>query len=137
MKKAWGTALGALLVLAAAGCATGGGMTDEDHILAAFADWKTAVETKNMAVAEARYSENYKDDNASSKAGAIEWMNDAIAQGYLDGAAIGTDAARLTIDGAAATYGPLDFKAETVSFTLDMRFAKEDTGWLITRVDAY
>jgi len=126
------------------GCATGGGGTaaakpapaaggdDRAAVAKALMDWSGALKAKNIDQIMGFYSDSFKDDEGRDKAGIKELIEGAIANGYLDGAAVDLASAQVTVTGDAATVSPVQLSGDMGAISLSVSLKKEAGKWVIT-----
>ena len=125
------------LVLITAGCASsGGGKSPEEQIKAKIDGWKTAMVAKDIKGIMASFSEKFENDEWGDKAGAQQFISDAIDAGYLDGVEISDKDAKTKVEGDKATVYPIDLSGSFGSITLELALAKEKAGWMVVGVEA-
>jgi len=129
-------AMGLLVVCAVvlvAGCAT---TPPEDLIKAQVAAFKNGIVAQNIDAIMAPFSEAFEHYEWGDKAGAKDFMNQAIDMGYLEGVEVNIDDAKVTVEGDKATVEPIEISGSFGSVTVQLSFTKEEGGWMITGLDA-
>ncbi len=116
-----------------AGCAT---TPPEDLIKAQMAAFKAGIVAQNIDAIMAPFSEAFEHYEWGDKAGAKDFMNQAIDMGYLEGVEVNIDDAQVTVDGDKATAEPIEISGSFGSITVELAFTKEEGGWMITGLDA-
>ena len=138
MKKTYAAmAMAALaLVVLAAGCATTAKITPEEAVAAKVEAFKAAMIAKNLDGMMAVFSEKFEHYEWQDKAGAKDFMSQAIDMGYLDGIEVNTEDKELKIEGSTATVYPVEISGSFGSVTLELVFTDEAGNWMITGLDA-
>ena len=120
-----------VLVTMVCGCAMLGGPSDEDLISGTIDEMTTAMQAQDVDQIMAVYSEDFEGEQGG-KEELRQMMEYIIDEGYLDSIEIDTENAVAALDGAAATYGPVDLSGEFGSMTFEYVLRKEADGvWRI------
>ncbi len=126
------------LVLTMAGCATTGGKSAEKSIQSTLANWKAAVEKKDVDGILVFYSDKFSSDRGDGKAGLKEFLDNAKQQGYLDGAKIDLSKTTIKIEKDKATATPIGLSGSRGSMTLEMGLQQEaGKVWRIIKTDTF
>lgn len=130
------TTMAAVLSVLALGCATGGGMTDDEAIAALLKNWEAGVLEIDIDKMMATYSENFEHDgyeyDAASKDELREYIEFSIDEGNFDGVELYLDDIDVEIDGTEASVYPIDYTNDQGTITIELILTKEKGGWLIT-----
>jgi ketosteroid isomerase-like protein len=112
-----------MALIMAVGCATTGGKKDQKSIDKTLADWKAAIEAKNIDAMMPAYSEDFKGERGEGKAEIKDFLNKAKEQGYLDGAKVDMAETKTKIEKGIATVSPvkLSSNAGSMAVTLSMK----------------
>ena len=131
-------ALALVFTLVGVGCATLGKGRDEEQIHAAVARVKDALEKKDIDALMTTFSDNYKDPRVGGKAEARLLLQQGLASGYADNGKVNMDGIKVTLseDKKKATVYPLDLSSSMGAISVEIIFAKEKSGWLVTGVNA-
>ena len=120
-----------LVALMVVGCATTGGK-DKKSIDKTLADWKAALEKKDIDGVMLAYSEKFTSDRGGGKAEMKGFLTNAKEQGYLDGAKADMTKAEIKIEKDTATVGPVELGSNAGSLTVDLTLKKDpDKVWRI------
>ena len=120
-----------VLVTMVCGCAMLGGPSDEDLISGTIDEMTTAMQAHDVDQIMAGYSEDFEGERGG-KEELRQMMEYIIDEGYLDSIEIDTENAVAAVDGATATYGPVDLSGEFGSMTFEYVLRKEADGvWRI------
>lgn len=132
-----GLAVALALTVAGLGCATLGKGRDEEEIHAAVARVKEALEKKDIDALMATFSDNYKDPRVGGKAEARLLLQQGLLSGYADNGKVNMDGIKVTLsdDKTKATVYPLDLSSSMGAISVEIIFAKEKTGWLVSGVN--
>ena len=127
-----------VLTALALGCASLGKGHDEDQIHVAVARVKEALEKKDIDALMATFSDNYKDPRVGGKAEARLLLQQGLASGYADNGKVNMDGIKVTFseDKKKATVYPLDLSSSMGAISVEIIFAREKSGWLVTGVNA-
>lgn len=98
--------------------------------------WKKAVASGDLDKVMGFYSENFKHFEYGDKKGMRDFLNQAKEAHYLDGIEVDTAKTEYKPDGDKATVYPIDLKGSFGAITMELKFLKEKTGWLIVGSDA-
>lgn len=112
------------------------GPTDEELVAQVVATWQQAIVDKDIEAAMAIHSENFSNAEASNKEmwkSYLEWVD---ASGYLDGATIDASASETVIEEGTATVGPIVLNTMAGVFRMQLKLAKEETGWMVVSSEA-
>lgn len=138
MKKAYAlmtiVALGMMVLTA--GCATSGKMSPEEAISAKLDAFKTALLAKNIDGIMALFSEKFEHYEWNDKAGAKDFLSQAIDMGYLDGAEVDLSKKEIKLEGDTATVYPIEISGSFGSVTVELVFTNEGGNWMVTGLDA-
>ncbi len=122
-----------LLVL---GCQTAKKVTPEEAVTAQVNKFAEAMKTKNLDGVMAVFSEKFEHYEWGDKAGAREFLQQAIDVGYLDGLEIDLSKMQIKVEGATATVYPIDIRGNFGSTVVELVFTNENGNWLVTGLDA-
>lgn len=123
-----------LLVFAAVFCGCqipAEGPSDEQLINTTMAEWKAALEAKDLDRLMALFSDNYISSSGSSKVAMRESMAGAIERGSLDNIKVKIENAKITLVGDQATFGPVEVTSDRGTLTIEYTLQREDVKWLI------
>lgn len=120
-------------VVLLAGCAT---TPPEDLIKAQVGAFKAGIVAQNIDAIMAPFSEAFEHNEWGDKAGAKDFMKQAIDMGYLEGVEVNIDEVKVTVTGDKATAEPIEISGSFGSITVELAFTKEEGGWMITGLDA-
>ena len=119
------------LVMMVCGCAMLGGPSDEDLIGGTIAEMKAAMQAQDVGQIMAVYSEDFEDERGGKEA-LRQMIGYIIDEGYMDSIEIVTENAVAAVDGATATYGPVDLTGDFGAMTFEYKLKKEADGvWRI------
>ncbi len=128
----------ALCMAFAVGCASTGGSTeaakpvDEKAAIAkVLQDWGASLATKNVDSIMTHYSDAFSDGDGRGKAELKSFIQDAIANGYLDGAKVDVATAQITVNGDEAVAVPVGLSGDMGSMAFSISLKKEASGWRI------
>lgn len=147
MRKTALVASWAVMVIALAGCATGGGGTakeagamkgvsDAEGIKQTLEAWKAGMETKDVTKLGSVISDKFSHYEWGDKTQMLSFLKEQFAQGTLDGAKIDASAAKTTIENGVATVFPVKMTAPVGDITIEFTLAKEADGvWRATKIN--
>ncbi len=118
------------------GCQTAKKVTPEEAVTAQVNKFAEAMKAKNVDGIMAIFSEKFEHYEWGDKAGAREFLQQAIDVGYLEGVEIDLSKMQVKVEGSTATAYPIDVRASFGATTVEMVFTKENGNWLVTGVDA-
>lgn len=126
------------MVLALAGCATGGGktssapaskgMSDEDGIRTALENWRAGMESKNIEKIGAGMSDKFNHSEWGNKTQMLDFMKSQFEQGTLDNAKIDASKAKTKIENGVATVYPVELTTTSINATIEFKLQKEADG---------
>jgi ketosteroid isomerase-like protein len=133
MKKSVILNLGFLVFTAAfCGCQTlVEGPSDEQLINTVMAEWKAALEAKDLGRLMVLFSEDYVSSSGSGKVAMRERMAGAVERGFLDNIEIKIQNAKLSLVGETATFGPVEITSDRGTLAIEYTLQKQDGMWLI------
>ena len=131
------TVLAGILV---AGCATsGGGMSDEEQVQQMLNDWVKALNSKDIDVMMALYSDDFAHDGydyaAEGKDELKEFILYSMDEGYMDNVEVILDDADIVIENGKASVYPIPYTNDQGSVTVGLEAVKEGKNWLIVDMD--
>lgn len=118
------------------GCATSGKMTPEEAIGAKVVAFKDALLAKNLDGMMAIFSDKFEHNEWGDKAGAKDFMSQAIDMGYLDGAEVNLEDKEIKVEGDTASVYPIEISGSFGAVTVELVFANEAGNWMVTGLDA-
>jgi len=124
--------LGAALLFA--GCVTG--EKPEDAVQKQLEAFKAGMLAEDIDAIMAPFSESFSHYELGDKAGARDYMSQAVDMGYLEGLEVNIENAEKKIEGDTASVYPIELSGPFGSATLELIFTKEAGGWMITGLDA-
>ncbi len=124
--------LGAALLFA--GCVTG--EKPEDAVQKQLEAFKAGMLAEDIDAIMAPFSESFSHYEWGDKAGARDFLSQAIDMGYLEGLEVNIENAEKKIEGDTASVYPIEISGPFGSVTLELIFTKEAGGWMITGLDA-
>jgi hypothetical protein len=74
---------------------------------------------------------NYVSTRGTSKDSIREVMTKAFESNFMDNVQINIEDAQVVIEGDKATFGPVVFISDGVTFTREYKLQKEEGNWLI------
>jgi hypothetical protein len=127
----------AMVAFAVIGCATGGGMSDEEMIRVTAGKVKTALEGRDLDLLMATFSEDFYHPEVGGKEEGRMMLEMAIDAGYADDGEVSLEDMQITIndDGTASVY-PVDLSGPPGAISVELIMTKEGAGWLITALNA-
>lgn len=127
--------LGMAAVLMAAGCATMGGLSDEEQVARTVSGWIEAVEASDIDAIMAYVSEGFEGQGGADKAAYEAYMSGVIDAGYLDGAEVRDDRMILAVEGDTATVRNLDLSSFAGAVVIDLEMKRDPDGrWRISNM---
>lgn len=125
--------IGAILT----GCATtGGAATPEEDIRIQMERWRTAMIDHDLDAIMAVFSDKFEHFDWRDKAGARQFIQEAIDIGYLDDIEVHLDQAEIKVDGTLASVYPVNLAGAFGSLTMELFLTRENGKWLVTGLDA-
>ncbi|MFB0551917.1 MAG: hypothetical protein ACETWQ_01280 [Phycisphaerae bacterium] len=118
------------VVILVCGCQTAG-PSDEQLISTTMADWKASLIAEDLDKLMAVYSMNYVSTRGTGKDSIREAMTKAFESNFMDNVKVNIEDAQVLVKGDKATFGPVVFVSERVTFTREYNLQKEDSKWLI------
>jgi len=118
------------------GCQTAKKVSPEEAVTAQVNKFAEAMKAKNLDGVMAVFSEKFEHYEWGDKAGAREFLQQAIDVGYLDGLEIDLSKMQIKLEGSTATVYPIDIKGNFGSTTVELVFTNENGNWLVTGLDA-
>ena len=124
-----------LVTALVAGCATMGKMSDEEMIQDTVARVKTSLETKDLDMLMATFSNDFYHPQVGGKEEGRAMLQMAMDEGYADNGQVFIDDMEITMndDGTATVY-PIDLSGDPGSISVELKLKKEEAGWLIVEV---
>ena len=122
--------LAVLVAILVCGCQTAG-PSDEQLISTTMANWKASLIDEDLDKLMAVYSMNYISTRGSGKDSIREVMTKAFESNFMENVEINIEGAKAMIEGDKATYGPVEFISDRVTFTREYKLQKEEEAWLI------
>jgi len=122
--------LAVLVAILVCGCQTAG-PSDEQLISTTMANWKASLIAEDLDKLMAVYSMNYISTRGSGKDSIREVMTKAFESNFMENVEINIEGAKAMIEGDKATYGPVEFISDRVTFTREYKLQKEEEAWLI------
>jgi hypothetical protein len=120
---------GVALAVLAAGCATSGGVSDEDLASKWLQDFKGAIESKAldsfMEMVSADFAHDGYEYSAENKAQFRAFNEAGIAEGTWDGVDLDLSGVEIGIDGNTATLYPIGWTVSEGSVTIEAVLKKE------------
>lgn len=112
------------------------GTSPESKIQATLDQWEAGMEAQNLDQIMAAYSENFVIEEEPGRKEALrQFMKNIVDMGYLAGAEVDRETTQITVEGDTASASPVLLKTSADTYTLSFDLAKEDAGWMITRMD--
>lgn len=140
MKKQFSLIAVAMLIvglsLIVVGCQTGKKVTPEEAISAQVNKFAEALKAKNLDGVMAVFSEKFEHYEWGDKAGAREFLQQALDAGYLDDLQVDLSQMQIKVEGSKGTAYPIDIKGNFGSTTVELIFTNENGNWLVTGLDA-
>jgi len=118
------------------GCQTGKKVTPEEAISAKINQFAETLKAKNIDGVMGIFSEKFEHYEWGDKAGAREFLQQAVDVGYLDNLEVDLSKLQIKVDGNTATAYPIDIKGNFGSTTVELTFTNENGNWLVTGLDA-
>ncbi len=118
------------------GCQTAKKVSPEEAVTAQVNKFAEAMKAKNIDGIMAVFSEKFEHYEWGDKAGAREFLQQAVDVGYLDGLEVDLSKMQVKVDGATATVYPIDIRGNFGSTTVELVFTNENGNWLVTGLDA-
>lgn len=117
------------------GCATMGKMSDEEMIKDTVARVKTSLETQDLDMLMATFSDDFYHPQVGGKEEGRAMLQSAIEAGYAKDGQVLLEDMEITMneDGTATVY-PIDLSGEPGSVSVELKLKKEEAGWLIVEV---
>ncbi len=122
--------LAAFIAILVCGCQTAG-PSDEQLVSTTMTNWKASFIEEDLDKLMAVYSMNYVSTRGSGKDSIREVMTKAFEGDFMDNVQINIEGAKAMIEGDKATYGPVEFISDKVTFRREYKLQKEDGNWLI------
>lgn len=119
------------------GCATAGGgatakgVDEKTAIASTLGDWGSALASKNVDSILAFYSDAFRDQEGRDKATLKRFLEEVIANGYLDGAKVDVASAQISVNGEEAVVAPLTLSGDMGAVSLSLSMKKEAGSWRI------
>lgn len=118
------------------GCQTTKKLTPEEAVTAQVNKFAEAMKAKNLDGVMAVFSEKFEHYEWGDKAGAREFLQQALDVGYLDDLEIDLSKIQIKVEGSTATVYPIDIRGNFGSTTIELVFTNENGNWLVTGLDA-
>lgn len=138
MKYTWKPLLICLLtVVVISGCVTGGSkMSDEDMIKATAANLKVALESMDIDLLMAVFSDDFYHPETGNKEESREMLQMGMDAGYLEDGEVYLDDMEIEMndDGTATVY-PIDLAGPPGAISIEIVLQKDKDGWLITTIN--
>ena len=125
----------ALLAVVMVGCATANKPSPEEQIKATVDGWSAAMIAKDLDKVMSFYSEKFEHNEWGDKAKMKESLKTFLDSGMLDGLQVNTANTAIKVDGGTGTAYPIDLSTQQGTATAELRFAGEESGWLIVGID--
>lgn len=117
-----------------AGCATV--ENPVDAVTKQLEAFKAGLLAEDLDAIMAPFSESFSHYEWGDKAGARDFLSQAIDMGYLEGLEVDIENAEKKVEGDGASAYPIELSGPFGSVTLELVFTKEAGGWMITGLDA-
>jgi hypothetical protein len=138
MKK-FAALIAMLALVITAGCATGGGASDEELIDALLADYSAAAQAGDVDGIMALISDNFShsdwDYEAESKAELEEFVQASKDEGNFEDVEIDLADVEVEIEGTTAEAYPIYWTVPAGSVTMGLTLTKEGGDWLVTDLE--
>jgi len=135
MKRLFG--LGLAVVFIASGCATLGGMTDEEKVAQTVQQWIEATEAQDIEAIMALVSDDFSGQGGANKAAFRQYIGGLIDSGMFDGVEVSDSRAVITVDGDRAEARNLDLSSYAGAVVVDLALQRDADGkWRIVGLDA-
>lgn len=118
------------------GCQTAKKVSPEEAVTAQVNKFAEAMKAKNLDGVMAVFSEKFEHYEWGDKAGAREFLQQALDVGYLDGLEVDLSKVQVKVEGTTATAYPIDVRGNFGSTTVELVFTNENGNWLVTGLDA-
>jgi len=119
--------------LLAVGCATGGGgVSDEEQIMADLIAGKEALLAKDLDALRAMMSDDWYHPEVGGPDAAMDLLQQGIDMGYADDVEINLDDVEITVEGNKSTAYPIVVSVPMGSVTIEIEGEKVDGKWLCT-----
>ena len=135
MKRLFG--LGVAVVFIASGCATIGGMTDEEKVAQTVQQWIDATEARDIDGIMAIVSEDFSGQGGANKEAFRGYIAGLIDSGIFEGVEISQNRAVTTVDGDSAEVRGLDLSSYAGAVVVDLTLQRDNDGkWRIVGLQA-
>jgi len=135
MKRLLG--LSVAVVFMASGCATLGGMTDEEKVAQTVKEWMAATEAHDLDAIMAVVSEDFVGDGGANKEAFQGYIAGLIESGMFDGVEVSDSRAVITVDGDSAEARHLDLSSYAGAVVVDLTLKRDADGkWRISGLRA-
>lgn len=127
------TTLCALLCIGmmAGGCATGGGASSEDKVMASLLTFKEGLEASDIDKAMSVYSDDFRTGDGADKSGAREFFQGAKDNGLLDSIEVGIEETELVVEDDEIVAEPVSLLSDAGVLELSITFKEVGDLWLI------
>ncbi len=130
----------ALAVVLMVGCATTGGssssLSPQEASAQTVAQWADALKAQDIDAIMATFSEDFEHFDWGDKAGATDFMSEAIEMGYLEDIEVDLSEAEYELDEDLVAVYPIEIIGNFGEITLELLFAKGANGYQIVGMDA-
>jgi len=128
--------IGLIAAIWLCGCAMmGAGPSDEELVLEAVNDMMATMSAQNVEKLLTWYSEDFEHYEWGDKEGLAEFLEDAVAMGYLDDAESSLEETEVKIEEGVATVYPVELTAAFGSSTIELTLKKENGKWMVTGME--
>lgn len=129
-------AVAVAMIVALSGCATAAKKSPEELIKAQVDGWAAALTANDLDKLMTYYSDHFTHYEYKDKPGMRAFLNQAKDAGYLTDIKAAYDKAVIKVEGDKAAVYPIDLTASMGALTMELKFGKEDAGWLIIGSEA-
>ena len=108
----------------------------EQLIEATLADLKKALESQDLDLLLATFSEDFEHPEVGGKEEARDLLEMGLEMGYADDGEVSLEDVEIEIDGDEATVYPVDLSGPPGSISVELELGKRGDKWLITTLNA-
>ena len=121
----------------AAGCATGGGVSDEELVMASLTKFKEGLESEDLDMAMSAYAEDFTTGDGADKAGARAFFQNEADNGILETIEVNIEEVELMFEDGECIAEPVVLESDMGILELSITFKPVEDQWLIAYAEEF